>query len=497
MNRSLGKIAKGAAISFVGIIAFSFFEFFTRVIIARYTTPSEYGAYNIGISLLYVFVFLSCLGLQGGVTRCIAYFMGKGENEKVNAVIYSSLQLSIAAGIFLFVFVFSSSGILTNVFHLNQPIIIKIFAIAIPFLVIVEMLSSIFIGFGKVDKRVYFRDILMSFLKVFGVIIAVILGLGFIGIIYAYLLSIVAAAALFAVYAVKNLSKDKSKETALIRKKLFYFSTPLLITFLSSVVITRADTLMLGYFKTSEIVGLYNTASPIAQLLPIFLTSIGFIYVPISSQLYAKNLFGEMRRNYALLTKWLLMATLPFFFIVFLFPEAVLNIVFGSSYEQAGNALRILLIGALVQVLTGPNALTLVVTGKTKLNMLDDLIGIIANLSLNLFLIPTMGIIGAATASSITLVTVNVLKSAQIFWMHKIHPFTLNFIKVTSISTVLVSGIYVIFVSLSSTAITIWMLIMLFILFLAVQTAGLIVTKSFDKEDIVMLQEAVTRSLRR
>lgn len=489
MSESLGKIAKGAAISFVGIIAFTFFEFISRVIIARYTTPSEYGAYNIGLSLLYIFVFLSCLGLQGGVARCIAYFMGKGETEKVNGVVYSSLQLSITAGLFLLAVVFSFSGILTGIFHLEQPFVIKLFAIAIPFLVMVEILSSIFIGFGKVDKRVYFRDILMSLLKVSGITIAIILGLGFIGIIYAYLLSIVVTAALFSAYAVKSLSINKLKETALIRKRLFCFSIPLLITFLSSALVMRADTLMLGYFKTSEIVGLYNTASPIAQLLPIFLTSMGFIYVPISSQLYSKNLVGEMRRNYAVLTKWVLIATLPFFFMIFLFPEAVLNIIFGSSYEQAGDALRILLIGALVQVLTGPNALTLVVTGKTKLNMVDDLIGVILNLSLNLFLIPIMGIIGAATASSITLIAVNVLKSFQIFWMHKIHPFTLNFIKVTATSTVLIYVVYVLFVSLSSTSITIWMLIMLFFLFLAAQVAGLIITKSFDKEDIMMLQE--------
>ncbi|MCX9012408.1 MAG: flippase [Candidatus Methanoperedens sp.] len=488
-SESLGKIAKGAAIAFVGMLAFTFFEFVTRVIIARYATQGEYGAFSIGFALLNIFVMISCLGLQGGATRCIAYFRGKGEDEKVAGIVYSSLQLSVVAGLFFFLVVFVSSDFLNEIFHLEQSTVLKLFAVAIPFLTVIEILSYIFIGFNRIKEKVFFRDILMYLLRVSCIVFAFILGFGFLGMMYAYLLPTVIVAVVFAGYAVKKLS-IQLKDNVVIRKKLFRFSIPLLVTFLSTVIIIRADTLMLGYFKTSEIVGLYNTAVPIAQLLPIFLTSMGFIYVPISSQLYSKNLVEEMRRNYAVLTKWVLMATLPFFFTIFLFPEAVLTIIFGPSYEHAGSALRILLLGALVQVLTGPNALTLVVAGKTKLNMVDDLIGLIVNISLNFFLIPTMGITGAAIASSISLITINVLKSTQIFWLHKIHPFTLNFIKSIATSTVFISVIYLLFVSLSSTSITIWMLIIFFFLFLTVQVAGLIITKSFDKEDIILLQEA-------
>ncbi len=488
MIGSLRKIAKGTIIAFVGVLIFNFFEFITRVIIARYTTQGDYGIYCIGLALLTFFVFLSCLGLQGGVPRCIAYFKGKGENEKIAGVILTSLQLSTVAGIFLSALVFVSSGILTDVFHLEQPIIMELFAVTIPFLVVIETLASIFVGFGDIATRVYFRDSLMSILKILGIILAAILGFGFIGIIYAYLFSMIAAAAIFSIYATKKLSISKFK-VKLNRKKLIYFSTPLLITFLSTTIITRTDTLMLGYFKTSDIVGLYNTASPLAQLLPIFLTSLSFIFVPISSQLYSKNLIGEMRRNYNILTKWVTAATLPFFFIVFLFPDAVLKIIFGSPYVGASISLRILAIGGLVQVVTGPNALTLVVIGKTKLNMIDDLIGAIANVFLNLFLIPTMGIIGAAIASTASLSIINVLKSTQIYRMYKINPFTFNFVKPLLASTLLVYIVYTLTESLINTSITVWILILLFAFFSVLYGACLLFTKSFDKEDILMLKE--------
>lgn len=482
---SLGKIAKGAVITFAGMLAFIFFEFITRVIIARYSTQSEYGAFCIGFALLNVFVMLSCLGLQGGATRCIAYFRGRGEREKVAGVVYSSLQLSIAAGIFFFVFIFTFSDILMEVLHLEQSMVLKLFAIAIPFLTIIEILSYIFIGFDRVEEKVCFRDILLSLSKVSFIVLAVILGFGFLGMIYAYLLSIMVVAAMFAGYASKKLSIGKLKEKSLARKELFRFSIPLLITSMSTIVIMRMDTLMLGYFKTPDIVGVYNAAYPIAQLIPIILSSIVFIYVPISSQLYSKKLIEEMKRNYAVLTKWVVAATFPLFLVIFLFPEALLDVVFGSAYIQAGTALRILALGALIHVLVGPNASTLVVIGKTRLNMIDDLIGATVNVLLNLFLIPTMGITGAAIASAVSLGVINVLKSVQTFRMHKIHPFTKNYLKPVLASTVVIFVIYLLVNPVHS----VWMLISLFFLFMAIYGVSLIITRSLDEGDIMMFLE--------
>jgi O-antigen/teichoic acid export membrane protein len=489
MDESLAKIIKGAAFTFLGMFSFIFFEFISRVIIARFVTSSEYGAFNIGLSLLYILVFISCLGLQGGATRCIAYFRGRGEHEKVNGIVYSSLQMSIMTSIFLFMIAFYLSDHLSGIFHIEQPDVIRLFIISFPFLVLIEMLSSIFIGYGRVDERIYFRDVLMSLLKVAGIIITVALGFGFIGIIYAYSLSIIISALLFAFYAAKKLPIRKSNGFESIRNKLFWFSTPLLFTFLSTLIIMRTDTLMLGYFKTSDIVGLYNSASPIAQLIPIFLNSITFIYVPISSYLYSNNRIAELKQNYAILTKWTLLLTLPFFFIIFIFPEAVLNIIFGPSYILASDALRILALGALINVITGQNAATLVVLGKTKLNMIDDSIGAILNVLLNLILIPAMGIIGAAIASVISIGAINILKSVQIFWSHRIHPFNVNFLKLIVTSTILIAIFYEFTKVLSLTLISIWILIFFLFLFLAIYMICIIITKSFDREDIFMYKE--------
>ena len=162
LGDSLIKVAKGTAIAFLGMIIYLLLEFITRVIIARNTTQGEYGTFSIGLTLLSVFVMISCLGLQGGATRCIAYFRGKGDEKKVAGVIYSSLQLSIITGIVSFLFIFLFSDYLQDMFNLDQSTVIKIFSVGIPFFVITEIIASFFRGFDSVKEKVFFRDFLMS-----------------------------------------------------------------------------------------------------------------------------------------------------------------------------------------------------------------------------------------------------------------------------------------------------------------------------------------------
>jgi O-antigen/teichoic acid export membrane protein len=491
VNESLKKAAKGTAIAFVGMIVYIFLEFITRVIIARNATQSEYGIFSIGFVLLNFFVIISCLGLHVGAPRYIAYFRGKGDNKKIKGVISSTVQLSIIASLFCFALFFLSSDFFTELFHLQQSSVLKIFAIAVPFSVAIEIFASLFRGFDRVEEKVYFRDVLMNVLKVLFIVSVIALGYSFLKMIYAYILSIVIASIAFIIYAIKKLPVVRGADTDSMRKELLLFSLPLLLTNALSIIIIQMDTLMLGYFKTASIVGLYNAAHPISQLIQVFLLSLVFIYVPIASQLYSRNLMDEIRRNYIILTKWIVSVTFPFFLVIFLFPEAMLNALFGSSYTQANVALalRILALGMFIHVFLGPNAVTLIVIGKTKLSLIDNLVGAITNVSLNLFLIPTLGIIGAAVASAISLATINVLKSAQIFRIHKIHPFAKNYLKPVVTSGVLISIVYVLVKVFFDTTITIWMLIALGFLFLALHGVSILITKSFDEEDIMMLLE--------
>ena len=497
VDQSLQKIAKGTSIIVIGTIIGMLFGFVSRIIVVRCITQSEYGIFSLALVLMSIFATISTLGLQQGSTRYIAYFRGKNEEGKVRGVISSSIKIAIIASVISALILFLSSDIIsTNIFHssaLSTPL--KFFSIAIPFTVLMGIFTSLFRGFDRVEPNVYFQNILLSVIYISFLAGAILLGLSFLGVLYAYLASIVITCIAFAIYTIKKLplpihsvkeGADANTATAInpIGKKLLLFSLPLLAVTMLNMIMSWTDILMLGYFKTTDVVGLYNGALPLAHLIPMTLNSMGFIYVPIVSGLYSKKLIGEMGQTYQVLTKWIFSVTIPLFFILFLFPETVLNSLFGINYIQAAPALRILALGFMFHAFLGLNGLSLMVMGKTRFLMLASSSGAISNVVLNAVFIPILGIVGAALASFLSYTVVNIFNSTKLYQLSKIHPFTRNYVKPIGISIVVSALIYAFTFYLK---VEFWMLPFLLFLFLFVYGLLLLLTGSFDKEDVDMI----------
>jgi O-antigen/teichoic acid export membrane protein len=66
LNASLRMIAKGAGIGFVGTAIGMGFGFLTRIVIARFLGPDEYGLISLGFAALNIAVIIGLLGLRTG-----------------------------------------------------------------------------------------------------------------------------------------------------------------------------------------------------------------------------------------------------------------------------------------------------------------------------------------------------------------------------------------------------------------------------------------------
>jgi len=490
INESLQRVAKGAGIVFVGTIIGTILGFMERVLIARYYTQAQYGVFSLALVLLNIFAVIATLGLQEGVARQIAYYGGKGDDKKVRGIIISSIEIALIASIILSSILFLGSNFIsTKIFHesLLSPVI-KIFSVTLPFFVLINIFVAIARGFNDVKPKVYFQNILRNVLFISLLIAILWLGLSFLEVIYAFLFSIIISCILLAIYIVKkvflSVEKVKNSPIFLAKKELLFFSLPLLAFTVLSVIMNWTDTLMLGYFKSSSVVGLYNAAFPLAQLIPMTLASAAFLYTPIISELYSKNLIKEIGRTYQILTKWIFSFTLPIFFILFLFSETILKFIFGINYIPANLALRILCLGLMLHVFLGLNGLTLMVIGKTRFLMITSLIAAILNVALNAVFIPKLSIEGAAIASLSAYCTANILNSAKLYQLSKIHPFTWNYLKPIGISIFLLTMVYIFTLYFK---ISLWMLPVFLFVFLFSYFILLLLTKSFDKEDIELL----------
>jgi O-antigen/teichoic acid export membrane protein len=177
---SRGSVAKGRAIIFIGTIIGMLLLFIGKVIIIRHITQSEYGILSLALVLLNIFVIVSAMGVQEGSTRYIAHFRAKGDRSKVKGVMFSSIQITLLSSVFLAILLFLPSDFISNFFHtseLSTPL--KIFSICIPFATLTGTFLSLFRGFGRVDAKVYFSDILGNVLLLLSLAIVFLFGFSF------------------------------------------------------------------------------------------------------------------------------------------------------------------------------------------------------------------------------------------------------------------------------------------------------------------------------
>ncbi len=493
VDEALAKIGKSTVIILVGTAFGMTFALLSRILIARYFGQTHYGIYSLGITAVSILTSISMLGLNKGLPRQMSKYKKTAE-EEIDKIVNNSIYIvTFSSVIFSALLFFLAEPIAINLFRepgLTETF--KIFSIAIPFSVLLRTIISIFRGAEITKARVYFRKIMRNIFFISGIGILIILELSFNALLWVYVSSIILAFLLSAIYLryqlsfkFKSFSLDKS-----INKELLTFSIPLLGSTVLFVIMNWTDTWMLGIFKSSSLVGLYQSAYPLARVIPLGLTASAFLFLPVLTRFYSADLHDETKRTYQITTKWIFTGAFFIFFLFFVFPKPILRFFFGTRYVDASNVLRILSLGFLGRAFFGLNSVALMSIGKTKTVMKGDIFGVSSNVFLNLILIPSIGIFGAAVASTTSLFIRNIYNSKKLYQMSGIHPFSKKYQKYVGISISILMIMYI-FSFLINT--TIWSLLPLSSLFFIAYFGSILISKSIETEDIELISRLIKK----
>lgn len=176
---------------------------------------------------------------------------------------------------------------------------------------------------------------------------------------------------------------------------------PLAIVLTMSTLLFNTDTIIIGQIKTQTEVGLYASAQKISFLFHIIP---GFFCASILPSL-VKSI--EDKQKFINLFKKsigiILGISIIIFLCVTLFSKQIISILYGIEYIQSKKSLQILMISTIPIFLNYIIVYSLIALQKQKKMILSNILAIILNIFLNITLIPSYGIIGAAIATVITI----------------------------------------------------------------------------------------------
>ena len=421
------NIAKGAWVILIASASGMALAFGGRLILMRLFSPNDYGVFSLAWIILNLLSLLTLMGLQESSARQIAFCESRGNTAGTATVIRYSLEGVFVVGILISLALFHFAPSIASILNEAQLVtVLRTFAAILPFLVLIHLLASLFRGFGKTTPKVLFFDLLRNGLFPVFLLPVILLGASFQLAMWAFLAAHVVTCIAFLFYAAKRLPRPTKIHSEITRRSILTFSLPILVLVVASSVVTWTDTLMLSYYKTSTIVGLYNGAWAVAQLLLLPATAMAFLFLPTASRLFEQKLATNLKRSYALVTRWTLaLAAVPLLAFL-IFPQYILGTLFGPAYVEASTVLQLLTLAYAAHLLFGPNYVALTAVGKTRSLLVTSIVAVGLNTGLNILLIPTWGMTGAAVATAISFIVMRGMLTLHLYRATKVHPLCFN-----------------------------------------------------------------------
>ncbi|MGG1630942.1 flippase [Rossellomorea sp. NRS-1567] len=197
----------------------------------------------------------------------------------------------------------------------------------------------------------------------------------------------------------------------------------------------RLDIFFLGFFLGKGSVGIYSAAVNIGERLSIFSQSISSVLLPRISS--SKETLDRNRIT-ALVTRIMTLFMILLGCAVFVLSDFIFDVILNNEYESSSLMLQLLIPGIVVLAVEKLLSNDLAGRGKPELNMYVSIFNVVLNVILNLILIPSIGIKGAAIASSITYILSFMIKVIIYSRETKVKPLELLVLKKSDV--LLLSG---------------------------------------------------------
>lgn len=375
-----------------------------RILIGRFLSPGLYGEVSIAMAILSLGTTFAMAGFSQGIPRYISRVETTRERRGVwvsGALVTGSLAVVLTVGLSVLI-----DDVATYLFETSaSPRLLQLFVLALPLVVGFKIAIAGIRGHENTIYKTYVGDLLYPGGRVVLLWVLLSLGYGIVAAGYAYLCA--AGLSLVAAYYFMNKLVPLVGPVETRVREMSRFSAPLVVSTILSVLLTRTDTMMLGYFQPSEEVGVYSAAYPLATGMLIVLASFGFMFLPLASRMDADGNREDIDTIYALATKWIFIVTFPAFLLFVIFSADTLSIFFGPEYERGWFALSILAVGFFSNAIAGRTQETISALGATTILLVANGLVFALNVGLNLVLIPRFSFVGAAAASAVANVALN------------------------------------------------------------------------------------------
>lgn len=437
-DRALLRVARGGALNIAAAVVNHGCSLAILFVLARATSASGVGRYAQAYAALALLGLVAVAGFRPALTRFVA-IAGVDQDAAARRGaarlgIGIATSIAIVLGGLLAIFAGPIARVVFGEAALTVPL--RIVAATLPCFVFWQAAASVLQGAQRHRGFALVEFVLEPSLRFGLTLIALASGAGIRG----ALVGLLAANAITAIVAARLVQRLIGRGAApLPVRAMVSFASSMWLANAATSGLIWADTLLIGILRDSADVGVYQVATRVVMLAAFVMAPLNSAVAPRAAALQRLDDRAGLQHLYRAATGWMMRLALPAFVTLFVFAPEVLQL-FGGRYAEAAWVTRVLALGKLVDVATGPCGVLLQMTGHALLNVANNLAALCVNIGLNLWWIPDHGLQGAALAWAVALVGVNTARVLQVRRIVGTLPFDASLLK-----ALLASGAHAIF----------------------------------------------------
>ncbi len=438
----------------------------TLFLYTRFLTAEYYGLVGVILSTSAILMPLLAFGVPNAM---IKYFSSYDEKRQRSSFLTLMLLLPLVMILPIAAFSYLANNAI-GLFLSHKNAIVRDYVWHIFLIGLAMAYFEVFYSWSKVQLKTVFGNFMKEvFVRIGVVVLLVGVYLNVLSVeaflnllVVLYLLRM----ALMSWYAFSLHPPEFATDWPVNTRAILNYSLLIILGGSSSVLLLELDRFMINQFIPIENVAYYSVAVFIATVIAVPLRAMHQVTYPLTAEIMNQKDLQALKGLYQKSSLTLFIISGLIFLLILLNLED-LYLLLPEAYRGGFTIVFLIGLAKIYDAVSGINSAILYNSEYYQVVLLMGVVLAVLIIGLNLWLIPLLGINGAALASFLAIGLYNSLKLGYVWLKFRIHPFTRDSLKVTALILVLGGTFYFLHFPFSSIVNIILKSLILGILYLA------------------------------
>ncbi|AKB84299.1 flippase [Methanococcoides methylutens] len=396
------KTMKDIQWSFISLAVTSFSHLLLRIVLGKELGPTGLGIYTLVFTIYMFGMQFAAFGIGAALTKYVAQY--SDEQEKIKEFVSSGIIASLVSGSAISILLYSlSSTISIQLFHNPEMTeLLKLTAFCIPFIAIQKSVIGTLNGLRKMKSYAVVNIVQNVSIMLISIILVLFLDMNVRGAIVGFVIPTILIGTISLIF-VKNYLTTKQALIKTVLKEVSIFGFYVVLANSIGIINTQIDSILIGHFMNSTDVGYYAVAVIFMSGITLLPQATQRVTTAAIAKYYAENDLESVREVIKGTMKKTFLLTIIITLFFALFGKNLIEIIFTEEFIPAYAPLLILTIGYAIYATFVSVGSCLSSIGKVEIVFKISAVCAVMNTLLNIALIPKYGLIGAASATTASL----------------------------------------------------------------------------------------------